>query len=439
MYSDMPTVAFHTLGCKLNTAETSMLGKQFLDRGFSVVEFGTPADVCVINTCSVTARADRECRQMVRKAIRTSERPFVVVAGCYAQLEPEEVASIEGVDLVLGAREKFDIFGHLGGLEKKLYPHVFVSDIASVDTFDASYTTAVGDRTRAFLKVQDGCDYNCSFCTIPLARGTSRSQSIDRCLAQARQLAEQGFKEIILTGVNVGDYGKASEFVLLELLRELVNIEGVKRIRISSIEPNLLTREIIEFVAAEEKMCNHFHIPLQSGCDEILRLMRRRYKTGLYADLVHRIRQTIPDCGIGVDIIAGFPGETEEHFQTTRQFVEKLPVSYLHAFTYSERPNTPASRFAGAVEAKVRFKRNEILRSIGIRKKREFYASLVGKTVPVLAEADVEDDERFGFTENYVRVGLPASVPPNTILPVTITGLKNGRCIGQPANEKEAA
>lgn len=435
----MPTVSFHTLGCKLNFAETSMLGKQFLDRGFSVVDFGTPADVCVINTCSVTGRADRECRQMVRRAIRTSREPFVVVTGCYAQLEPEEVASISGVDLVLGAREKFEIFDHIGGLEKKLYPHVFVSDINTVDSFGASYTTKVGDRTRAFLKVQDGCDYNCSFCTIPLARGASRSQSMDRCVMQARELVNQGFKEITLTGVNVGDYGKSSDYNLLHLLRQLVDVDGLERIRISSIEPNLLTRELVEFVASEEKMCNHFHVPLQSGCDEILRPMRRRYNSKFYADLIHRIRETIPKCGIGVDVIVGFPGETDEYFETTRRFVETLPVSYLHVFTYSERPNTPASSVAGSVEPKIRFKRNEVLRSIGIGKKREFYSTHIGKTLSVLAEGDVEGGMRFGFTENYVRVGVPSSVRPNTILPVTISGIKNGRCIGRPASGKAAA
>ena len=416
-----------------------MLGKQFLDRGFAVVEFGAPADVCVINTCSVTARANRECRQMVRKAVRSSDKPFVVVTGCYAQLEPEEVASIEGVDLVLGSREKFEIFDHLGGLEKKLYPHVFVSDIKTVEDFGPSYTTEVGDRTRAFLKIQDGCDYNCSFCTIPLARGGSRSQSIERCVAQARYLVEQGYKEITLTGVNVGDYGKASGGTLLQLLRSLVTLHGLHRLRISSIEPNLLTPEIIEFVASEEKMCNHFHIPLQSGCDETLRRMRRRYNTHLYADLIQRIRQRVPECGIGVDTIVGFPGETEDHFETTRSFVEALPVSYLHVFTYSERPNTPASVFADSVEPKVRFQRNRVLRSIGADKKHEFHRRQIGKTLSVLVEGDVEGESRFGFTGNYVRVAVPASVPPNSILPITITGMKDGDCIGQPADRKAAA
>jgi threonylcarbamoyladenosine tRNA methylthiotransferase MtaB len=435
----MPTVSLHTLGCKLNFTETSMLGKQFVDRGFTVVEFGTPTDVCVINTCSVTARADRECRQMVRKAVRSSHDPFVVVTGCYAQLEPEEVALIRGVDLVLGAREKFDIFDHLGGLEKKLYPHVVVSDIDAVDKFGVSYTTEVGERTRAFLKVQDGCDYNCSFCTIPLARGASRSQALEASISQARTLVGQGFKEITLTGVNVGDYGKNSDADLLRLLRELVRVDGLERIRISSIEPNLLTQEIIEFVASEPKMCNHFHIPLQSGCDEILRLMRRRYNTNLYADLINRIRQSIPECGIGVDVIVGFPGETEEQFDTTLHFVDSIPVSYLHVFTYSERPNTPASTFNGKVEPKVRFKRNEILRAVGLKKKLEFYAGHIGKMVQVLTESDIDDDMRFGFTDNYVRVGVPAAlVNSNEIIPVEVWGVTYDTCVGRIAGEKAA-
>ncbi|MBI4536258.1 MAG: MiaB/RimO family radical SAM methylthiotransferase, partial [Ignavibacteriae bacterium] len=278
----MQRVALHTLGCKLNLAETSAIGKQFLDRGFQLVEFGKPADVCVINTCSVTERADRECRQIIRRALRTSANPVVIVTGCYAQLEPEEVAAIEGVDLVLGAKEKFDLFNYLGPLEKKLYPHVFVSEIDTVDNFGPAYSTDATERTRAFLKVQDGCDFNCSFCTIPLARGPSRSQSIELCVAQARHLVAQGYKEIVLTGVNVGDYGKKASSSLIDLLRGLVAVDGLERIRISSIEPNLLTQEIIRFVADNETMAKHFHIPLQSGTDEVLKWMRRRYNTTLY-------------------------------------------------------------------------------------------------------------------------------------------------------------
>jgi threonylcarbamoyladenosine tRNA methylthiotransferase MtaB len=422
----MPTVSLHTLGCKLNYAETSMLGKQFVDRGFQVVEFGEQADVCVINTCSVTARADRECRQIIRRALRTSENPLVVVTGCYAQLEPEEIASIEGVDFVLGAKEKFDLFQHMkydgDSIEKNLYPHVFVSDIDTVDNFGVGYSTSATDRTRGFLKVQDGCDYNCSFCTIPLARGASRSQSIEACVEQAKTLVEQGYKEIVLTGVNVGDYGKKNNANLLALLRELVKVDGLERIRISSIEPNLLTDEILDFVRSEKKMANHFHIPLQSGSDEVLKGMRRRYNTNYYYDLIHRIKKQIPDCGVGVDVIVGFPGESDRHFEETQLFLTELPVSYLHVFTYSERPNTTATEFGKAVEPRLRFKRNEILRILSQKKKHAFYQSMVGQTVEVLMEGDVENGMRFGFTDNYVRVGLPAEETEENMFVEVVVG-----------------
>jgi threonylcarbamoyladenosine tRNA methylthiotransferase MtaB len=432
----MPRVSLHTLGCKLNYAETSMLGRQFTERGFSVVDFGDAADLCIINTCSVTERANRECRQMVRKAVRTSENPFVVVTGCYAQLAPDEVAAIEGVDLVLGSKEKFEIFDHIGGLEKKLYPHVIVSDIADVQDFGPSFSSSDGDRTRAFLKIQDGCDYNCSFCTIPLARGASRSQSIDASVAQAAQLVAQGFKEITLTGVNVGDFGATTDTGLPVLLRELVTLKGLERIRISSIEPNLLSRDIIEFVAREPVMCDHFHIPLQSGSDDILRRMRRRYSTNQYAELIRIIRAIIPDCGIGVDVITGFPGESDSDFQTTLGFLDTVDVSYLHVFTYSERPNTPAAEFENSVEPKVRFKRNEVLRSLGMRKKHAFYASQVGKTLPVLMESDIHNDMRSGFTSNYVRVGVAAdAAEPNEIVPVLIQSARADQCEGKVVRE----
>jgi threonylcarbamoyladenosine tRNA methylthiotransferase MtaB len=373
---------------------------------------------------------------MVRRAVRTPGNPFVVVTGCYAQLEPEEVASIPGVDLVLGAREKFELFDHLGGLEKKIYPHVFVSDIDAVEEFGVSYTTDVGDRTRAFLKVQDGCDYNCSFCTIPLARGSSRSQSIIACVSQAREQVRQGFKEITLTGVNVGDYGKNNGSSLMGLLQALVCVEGLERLRVSSIEPNLLSDQIISFVSSERKMCKHFHVPLQSGSDGVLRNMRRRYTTVMYEQLIRRIIRAIPECGIGVDVIVGFPGETEEHFQTTCRFLESLPVSYLHVFTYSERSNTPAAKFAECVEPKVRFRRNEVLRALGMKKKQEFYKRQVGKTSLVLTESTLENGMRSGFTDNYVRVKLPAaSAEPNTIVEVEMTGMMNEVCTGKVMRE----
>ncbi|MBI5473618.1 MAG: tRNA (N(6)-L-threonylcarbamoyladenosine(37)-C(2))-methylthiotransferase MtaB [Ignavibacteriae bacterium] len=427
----MPRVSLHTLGCKLNYAETSMLGKQFADRGFQIVDLGEPADVCVINTCSVTGRADRECRQIIRRALRTSDNPLVVVTGCYAQLEPEEVASIHGVDVVLGAKEKFNLFDHLGSLEKRLTPHIVVSDIETVDNFGIAYSTDATDRTRAFLKVQDGCDYNCSFCTIPLARGSSRSQSIAACVEQARTLVSQGYQEIVLTGVNVGDYGKNADTNLLSLVRELVHVDGLMRIRISSIEPNLLTQEIVDFVAAESKMARHFHIPLQSGSDEILRGMRRRYQRKLFADLIHSLRQQIPDCGIGVDVIVGFPGETDEHFEETQLFLTELPVSYLHVFTYSERPNTPAVGFGKVIEPKLRFKRNEMLRILSQKKKHAFYESMIGKTETVLMEGDVEGGMRFGFTDNYVRVGLPADeTRENSFVLAKVDSVRDEKCFG---------
>lgn len=435
----MRRVALHTLGCKLNSAESSMLGKQFVERGFELVEFGEQADVCVINTCSVTARANRECRQLIRRALRSSAAPFVVVTGCYAQLEPEEVASIEGVDLILGTKEKAHLLDYLGSLEKKLYPHVVVSDISTVDDFGIAYSTSATERTRAFLKVQDGCDYSCSFCTIPLARGASRSQSIEASVQQARVLVSQGYKEIVLTGVNVGDYGKKDGANLFALVRELVKIENLERLRISSIEPNLLTDELLAFVAAEKKMMNHFHIPLQSGSDEILRLMRRRYTTRYYDELLHRIKQAIPDCGIGVDVIVGFPGETERHFEETRRFLTEIPASYLHVFTYSERPNTPASSFGNAVEPRTRFMRSEIVRMLGRKKKHAFYRTMIGRTVPVLMEGEVEDGMRFGFSENYVRIGVPANeADENTIVGAKVTDVRDGFCVAQ-LRQQEAA
>jgi len=427
----MPRVAFTTLGCKLNFAETSTIGKQFLDRGYDQVEFGEETDVCVINTCSVTGRADRECRQLIRRALRGKGKPFVIVTGCYAQLDPSAIASIEGVDLVLGAQEKFDLFRYIGPLEKNLYPHVFVSEIASIDNFGPAYSTEAGNRTRAYLKVQDGCDFNCSFCTIPLARGGSRSQDVEACLAQARGLVAEGYKEIVLTGVNVGDYGKKTGSHLITLLRQLVQIDGLRRVRISSIEPNLLSGEIIDFVAQSDKMCKHFHIPLQSGSDEILRAMRRRYTTSQFADLICRVNESLPGCGIGVDVIVGFPGETDTLFEQTHRFLTELPVSYLHVFTYSERPNTPASGFGNAVEPKVRFHRSDVLRVLGMKKKHSFYSSMIGKTEAVLAEDDIDGPARHGFTGNYVRVRLPAEkTSGNSFHQVRIVGVEDDLCVG---------
>jgi threonylcarbamoyladenosine tRNA methylthiotransferase MtaB len=427
----MPTVSLYTLGCKLNFTETSALGREFTRRGFDIVEFGTPADVCLINTCSVTERAERQCRQVVRRALRTSIEPYIIVTGCYAQLRPDAIARIPGVDLVLGAREKFSLFEYAGDLEKGLYPHVAVSDVSTVGSF-GSASTAVGDRTRAYLKVQDGCDFHCSFCTIPRARGESMSQSIGASVEQARGLVAEGFKEITLTGVNVGDFGKKSQTTLLTLLQHLAAVEGLERMRVSSIEPNLLTDELISFVAEHPKACKHFHIPLQSGSDDMLRAMRRRYTTRQYAELIHTIRQRMPDCGIGVDVITGFPGESVAHFEETYRFVKSLPISYLHVFTYSERPDTPAASLPGRVEPNVRFKRSGTLRLLGGRKKKEFYGNMRGRVVDVLLENDVDGGCRLGFTDNYVRVAVPeGGTTANMLVHVEINAAGEEVCRGR--------
>ncbi len=428
----MPTVSLHTLGCKLNQAETEGIGRQFLERGFALAESGASADVWVINTCSVTARADRECRQLIRRALRSAGNPFVIVTGCYAQLQPEAIASIRGVDLVLGAREKFRVFDYLGSLEKYPCPGVFVSAIDTVDNFGPGFSTEAGNRTRAYLKVQDGCDYTCSFCTIPLARGSSRSQAIDACVGQARELVNRGYKEIVLTGVNVGDYGRKTGTSLIELLRALLDIDGIERLRVSSIEPNLLSDEIIDLAASSETLCKHFHIPLQSGDDAVLRRMRRRYTTGDYARLVDRILRRIPDCGIGVDVIVGFPGESEESFLTTYRFLNELPVSYLHVFTYSERTNTPASHFPDTVEPKIRFRRSDMLRILSQKKRRAYYGSAIGKTVVVLTEGEADEGLRYGLTNNYIRVSVPAErTSENNLVSVRVTGIVDDVCVGE--------
>ncbi len=428
----MPTIALTTLGCKLNFAETSAIGRQFADMGYTPVEFGLPADVTVINTCSVTARADRECRQLIRRTLRASPSSVVIVTGCYAQLKPEEVASIEGVDFVLGTREKSSVASLLGPVRKQSSPQVRVSDVGSGDGFGPAWSSEAGGRTRAFLKVQDGCDYSCSFCTIPLARGTSRSQAVGETVRQAEGLAAAGYREIVLTGVNVGDYGRKSGTDLVTLLGDLVRVGGLERIRISSIEPNLLTDEIIAFVASHPSLCRHFHVPLQSGSDHVLRLMQRRYTAERYAARIRAVTEMIPDCGIGVDVIVGFPGETDAHFRATCEFVAGLPVSYLHVFTYSEREDTPAARAACPVDPGVRAERSRILRGIGLAKKQEFYRRMVGQTVPVLLEEDDDDGCRCGFTGNYVRVAVSADeAPGNSLVDVSITGLRGDRCTGR--------
>lgn len=431
----MKKVSFYTAGCKLNFAETSTIGEEFKKRGFEIVEFGEPSDVCVINTCSVTENADRDCRRAVRKALKTSPNAFIIVTGCYAQLRPEEIAQIEGVDLILGSNEKFKIFDYIGDFQKNYHAQIFVSPIIEVNEFHIASSTPAFDRTRAFLKVQDGCDYNCSYCTIPFARGESRSPEIGIITEKARTLAQLGYKEIVLSGVNVGDYGRKIGTNLLELVKELEKINGIERIRISSIEPNLLTEEMIDYFINSDKICNHFHIPLQSGSDEILRKMRRRYNTLLYRSRIEYIKKKDPDACIGADVIVGFPGETENHFEATYNFINELPISYLHVFTYSERPNTDALNLQGKVPMDERHRRSEMLRNLGLKKKMDFYRKMLGKTLEVLWEAEFKDDMMFGFTGNYVKVKVkydPLLV--NKIIPTKIVGLENLTAIGEILN-----
>lgn len=403
------TAAFHTLGCKLNFAETSTIARQLTDAGYDKVSFDDRADIYVINTCSVTENADRECKLHVKRAMKANPEGLVVIVGCYAQLKPEEISQITGVDLVLGAKEKFNILSYLDDLEKSESEGVVHScEIEETDFFIGSYS--IGDRTRAFLKVQDGCDYKCTYCTIPLARGISRSDTIENVLKNAKEIAERDIKEIVLTGVNIGDYGKGEfgnkrhEHTFLDLISELDQVEGIERIRISSIEPNLLKDESIELVSKSKSFVPHFHIPLQSGSDELLKKMKRRYLTKLYNDRVNKIREVMPDAAIGVDVIVGFPGETEELFMETYNFLNNLPISYLHVFTYSERENTEAVGMPGVVPIPERKKRNKMLRILSEKKKMAFYQTQLGKTLPVLWEHENKDGKMYGFTENYVRV-----------------------------------
>lgn len=402
----MKKVAFYTLGCKLNFSETSTIGRIFNDAGYSIVEFTDAADIYIINTCSVTDHADKKCRKVVNEALKHSPQAYVVVIGCYAQLKPDEIALMEGVDMVLGAAEKFRILEFLDDLTKKPKAVVHQSDVEKVNNnFVAAYS--VGDRTRTFLKVQDGCDFPCTYCTIPLARGASRSDTIENVLQRVREVAAKGVKEIVLTGVNLGDFGIRDgkrEERFIDLAKALDEVEGIERIRISSIEPNLLSDDIIEFVAQSKRFVPHFHIPLQSGSNKILGLMKRRYRRELYAEKVAKIKELIPDCCIGVDIIVGFPGETQEDFLETYEFLNQLDVSYFHVFTYSERENTEAAAMEGKVAGRTRFERNKMLHGLSAKKRRLFYQSQLGKHAQVLFEDDVKDGLMYGFTQNYVRV-----------------------------------
>jgi threonylcarbamoyladenosine tRNA methylthiotransferase MtaB len=396
------SVAFYTLGCKLNFSETSTIGRNLAENGYQKVEFHQGADVYVINTCSVTDHADKKCRKIVKEALRHNPNAFVTIIGCYAQLKPQEIANIEGVDLVLGAAEKFNINAYLGDLKKKEIAEVKEGKIKEVLDYHASYS--IGDRTRTFLKVQDGCDYFCSFCTIPLARGSSRSDSIANTVKQAEEVVAKGMKEIVLTGVNTGDFGAGTQENFFQLLQALDQVNGLERLRISSIEPNLLSDEIIEFAAQSKTIVPHFHIPLQSGSDELLKSMRRKYDTALYSSRVAKIKELMPHACIGVDVIIGYPGETDELFLETYNYLNQLDISYLHVFTYSERANTTANKLPGKVLLRTRNERSKMLHILSDKKRRFFYEQQLNNTFPVLWEAENDGNTMFGFTSNYVRV-----------------------------------
>ena len=427
------TVAFHTLGCKLNFSETSTIRRKFEEFGFSTVDFSDVADIYVLNTCSVTEFADRKCKSAVRKVMRQSPEAKVVVIGCYAQLKPDEIAAIPGVDLVLGAAEKFNILNYIDTLSHSTDKGMVQAGLVSeANTFEGAFS--YGDRTRSFLKVQDGCDYKCSFCTIPQARGNSRSDTVENVLANARKIAELGVKEIVLTGVNLGDFGNGTEVIekqkpkkealFIDLIKELDQIEDIARYRISSIEPNLLTYEVIDFVAQSRRFMPHFHVPLQSGSDKILKAMRRRYPRDLYADRVTKIKEVMPHACIGVDVIVGFPGETYEDFQETFDFISDLDVSYLHVFTYSERANTPAAEMGEVVSVEERRRRNEILRNLSIKKKQAFYLQFIGEQREVLFEQSKRKAMMTGFTDNYIKIDMPLDQHKiNTIASVSLQEL----------------
>jgi len=410
------TVAFHTLGCKLNFSETSSIRRSFEDKGYTSVDFDQGADIYVLNTCSVTDFADKKCRYEVRRALKYSPDAKIVVVGCYAQLKPKEIAEIPGVDLVLGAAEKFNILQYIDGIsatsDKSM---VIAGDVKDANTFVDAFS--FGDRTRSFLKVQDGCNYKCSFCTIPQARGASRSDTIDNVLSNVHKIAEGGVKEIVLTGVNLGDFGNGTEVIeglspqkealFIDLIRKLDEVAGVERFRISSIEPNLITKEIVDFVASSDKFVPHFHIPLQSGSDKVLKNMRRRYQRDLYQQKVEYIKAVMPHCCIGVDVIVGFPGETDDDFLETYHFIHQLDISYLHVFTYSERANTPAAEMADTVPMDLRRERNESLRTLSSKKKKFFTDPFLGTDRYVLFEQAKEENIMHGFTDNYIKVTLP--------------------------------
>jgi threonylcarbamoyladenosine tRNA methylthiotransferase MtaB len=424
------TVAFHTLGCKLNFSETSSIKRSFEDKGYQAVSFEDGADIYVLNTCSVTDFADKKCRYEVRRALKYSPNAKVVVVGCYAQLKPQEIAEIPGVDLVLGAAEKFNILNFIDGISKSSDKGMVVAgEVKEASTFVDSFS--FGDRTRSFLKVQDGCNYKCSFCTIPQARGASRSDSIENVVNNAQKIAKLGVKEIVLTGVNLGDFGNGTDVIeglkpkkeslFIDLIQELDKIEGIQRYRISSIEPNLLTEEIIDFVASSQRFVPHFHVPLQSGNDRLLKVMRRRYSRDLYQQRIEWIKKTLPHCCIGVDVIVGFPGETEEEFMDTYQFISEIDITYIHAFTYSERANTPAAEMIDVIPMEVRRHRNEMLRILSQKKRLAFTEPYIGTQRNVLFEHDKNPKMMSGFTDNYIKIST--AIQPELINQISMVSL----------------
>ena len=419
-------VAFYTLGCKLNFSETSTIARTFTNEGFERVEFEEKADIYVINTCSVTDNADKRFKSIVKNALKQNDEAFLIAIGCYAQLKPEELAAVDGVDLVLGATEKFNVTSYINDLTKNNLGEVHSCEISDADFYVGSYS--IGDRTRAFLKVQDGCDYKCTYCTIPLARGISRSDTVQNVLDNAKEISSKGIKEIVLTGVNIGDYGKGEfgnkkhKHTFLDLVKELDKVEGIHRLRISSIEPNLLKDETIDFVSTSSSFVPHFHIPLQSGSDELLKKMKRRYLKDTYTNRVSRIKETMPNACIGVDVIVGFPGETDALFLETYNYLNDLDISYLHVFTYSERPNTEAVALNGIIPKKVRAKRSKMLRGLSAKKRRFFYESQLGNSLTALFESENKEGYIHGFTENYVKVKTPWNPElVNTLHEITLT------------------
>ncbi len=413
------TVAFHTLGCKLNFAESSTIARLFTDKGYKRVNFDQQADVYVINTCSVTSLADKKSRYMINKAIKTSPNGIVAVVGCYSQLKPEEIAKIEGVDIVLGSNDKFKLIDYIEDFKKSESQQIHSCE-ADNESFMSSYSS--GDRTRSFLKVQDGCDYVCTYCTIPLARGKSRNSTVENIIKTANEIAAKGFKEVVLTGVNIGDFGRTTNETFFDLMKQLETVEGIERYRISSIEPNLITNPIIEYVAQSRKFLPHFHIPLQSGSNKILGLMKRRYNRELFASRIEFIKKTIPDAFIGVDVIVGFPDETADDFVDTYKFLESLDVTFLHIFPSSERPNTPAATMAGKVRDAEITKRSKLLHELSEKKHKAFYQQNIGKSKTVLFEHQQHDGKMFGFTDNYVKVEFPfTETLINRLVNVTLT------------------